>query len=85
MTRFISLLPCRAAAGLAELLNPHKLFDANFQKLTVHVVKDVETGALTIKLAMEVVQDPVRMTAAMGSQPRRGESLAVFLLWQVTG
>lgn len=74
LTPFISLLPCRAAAGLAELLNPHKLFDANWQRLIVHVVKDVESAALTIKLSMEVVQDPVRTTLSAGSQRRRGET-----------
>lgn len=79
LTPFISLLPCRSAAGLAELLNPHKLFDANWQRLTVHIVKDVESGALTIKLRMEVVQDPVRMTLSAGSQRRRGEQFSVRL------
>lgn len=71
LTPFLSLLPCRGAAGLAELLNPHRLFDANWQRLIVHVTKDVESGALTIKLSMEVVQDPVRMTLSAGSQRRR--------------
>lgn len=74
LTPFISLLPCRGAAGLAELLNPHKLFDANWQRLIVHVTKDVKSGALAIKLGMEVVQDPVRMTLSAGSQRRRGET-----------
>jgi phosphatidylinositol glycan class T len=73
LTPFISLLPCRSAAGIAELLNPHKLFDANWQRLEMHVVRDVETGKLEIKLVMEVVQDPVRMTLSAGSQRRRGE------------
>lgn len=74
LTPFISLLPCRSAAGLAELLNPHKLFDANWQRLQVHIVKDVESGHINVKLSMEVVQDPVRMTLSAGSQRRRGES-----------
>lgn len=72
LTPFIGQLPCRSAAGLAELLSPFKLFDANWQKLAILVVRDVESGELEFKLEFEVVQDPVRMTA--GSQPRRGTS-----------
>ena len=75
LTPFISQLPCRSAAGLAELLNPFKLFDANWQKLAVHVVKDPESGHVEIKLEFEAVQDPVRMTSSVGSQPRRGRRI----------
>ena len=73
LTPFISLLPCRSAAGLAQLLNPHKLFDANWQKLAIHITRHAETRSVEIKLEIEVVQDPVRMTLAAGSQPRRGQ------------
>ena len=62
---------------MAELLNPYKLFDANWQKLAIHVVRDVISGKLEIKLEMEVVQDPVRISASAGSQPRRGETAAL--------
>lgn len=73
LTPFISLLPCRSKAGLATLLGgPSKLFDANWQRLQVHIVKNVESAELEIKLSMEVVQDPVRMTLSAGSQRRRG-------------
>jgi len=71
LTPFISLLPCRAKAGLAELLNPHKLFDANWQKLAIHVVRNIDAQDLEIRLEFEVVQDPVRMTLSAGSQARR--------------
>lgn len=76
LTPFISLLPCRAQAGLAELLNPQKLFDANWQKLGIHAIRNLVSGELRVRLEMEVVQDPVRMTLSGGSQPRRGEKVA---------
>ena len=72
LTPFVSLLPCKSAAGLAQLLNPHKLFDADWQKLGVHITRHAGT-VLQIKLEFELVQDPVRMTLAAGSQPRRGK------------
>lgn len=71
LTPLIAQLPCRASAGLATLLNPHRLFDANWQKLALHVVRDPESSNLNITLEFEVVQDPVRMTSALGAQARR--------------
>lgn len=72
LTPFIGLLPCRSKAGLAELLNPFKLFDANWQKIAVHVVRDEENDTLAVTLEVEVVQDPVRTSLAAGNLPRRG-------------
>jgi len=80
LTPFLSLLPCRGKSGIAQLLNPHKLFDANWQRLGVHIVRLQGTGNLQVKLEFEVVQDPVRMTAALGSQPRRGERFLTLSL-----
>lgn len=71
LTPLIAQLPCRASAGLATLLNPHRLFDANWQKLALHVVRDPESSHINITLEFEVVQDPVRMTSAVGAQARR--------------
>jgi phosphatidylinositol glycan class T len=78
LTPFLSLLPCRGKSGIAQLLNPHKLFDANWQRLGIHIVRLQGTGNLQVKLEFEVVQDPVRMTASLGSQPRRGERFPAF-------
>ncbi|KZV99912.1 Gpi16 subunit, GPI transamidase component [Exidia glandulosa HHB12029] len=54
LTPFVKLLPCKASAGLATLLNPHALFSAPFHGLSVHYT----AGAL--KLAVQAVFTPPR-------------------------
>lgn len=39
LTPFLKLLPCKASAGLATLLNPLSLFSATFHGLAVHVTR----------------------------------------------
>lgn len=73
LTPFLTQLPCRGAAGLAQLLNPHALFEANWQKLGLHIDRLPGSDLLRVVLEIEVVQDPVRMTLTAGSQPRRGK------------
>ncbi|KAJ2918728.1 hypothetical protein MD484_g1679, partial [Candolleomyces efflorescens] len=58
LTPFIKLLPCKASAGLARLLNPHKLFDANWHGLGVHVTWD-ERG-VRVEFSVQAVFDPLR-------------------------
>jgi len=61
LTPFIALLPCRAYAGLAQLLNPHKIFDANWQKIGFSIVQDTTTAQIRIDLVVETVYDPPRL------------------------
>ncbi|KAH9970292.1 Gpi16 subunit, GPI transamidase component-domain-containing protein [Lactifluus volemus] len=55
---FLNLLPCPSRAGVAALLKPHKIFDADWHDLVVHVRRHAGVG---IELVQPVL-DPVRMT-----------------------
>lgn len=68
LTPFLKLLPCPARAGIAALLEPHKVFDANWHGLGVHVRWRAGAG-VELVLSMQAVLDPVRISA----ERRRGE------------
>ena len=68
LTPFLKLLPCPARAGIAALLEPHKVFDANWHGLGVHVRWRAGAG-VELVLTMQAVLDPVRISA----ERRRGE------------
>ena len=68
LTPFLKLLPCPARAGIAALLEPHKIFDANWHGLGVHVRWRAGAG-VELVLTMQAVLDPVRVSA----ERRRGE------------
>lgn len=38
LTPFLKLLPCKAKAGISSLLDGHKLFDANWQSMSIDVL-----------------------------------------------
>ena len=38
LTPFLKLLPCKSLSGIASLLNPHRLFDADWHGMGVHVL-----------------------------------------------
>ena len=38
LTLFLKLLPCKSLSGIASLLNPHRLFDADWHDMGVHVL-----------------------------------------------
>ncbi|KAG6336992.1 hypothetical protein ID866_2093 [Astraeus odoratus] len=59
LTPFVKLLPCKSHAGMARLLNPQRLFDADWHGLSVHV-QSTEKG-VELKLGVQVVFDPVRL------------------------
>lgn len=59
LTPFLKLLPCKSTSGLASLLNPHKLFDADWHGMSVHVFWD-KTAGVTVRLSFQAVLDPVR-------------------------
>ena len=57
LTPLLKLLPCKAHAGLASLLNPLALFAANFQGLAVHVTRKDEHG-WQVRLTVQAVFSP---------------------------
>ncbi|OCH87929.1 Gpi16 subunit GPI transamidase component [Obba rivulosa] len=69
LTPFLKLLPCKARSGVAMLLNPHRLFDADWHGLGVHV-RYLDAG-VEVRLAFQAVFDPVRLS----SDKRRDWSL----------
>ena len=68
LTPFLKLLPCPARAGIAALLEPHRVFDADWHGLGVHVRWRAGAG-VELVLAVQAVLDPVRISA----ERRRGE------------
>ncbi|KAJ7686949.1 Gpi16 subunit, GPI transamidase component-domain-containing protein [Mycena rosella] len=59
LTPFLKLLPCKARAGIARLLNPHRLFDADWHGMGLHVVWLPDAG-MQVRLTFQSVADPLR-------------------------
>lgn len=59
LTPFYKLLPCKSFSGIATLLNPHMLFDADWHGMSIHVVWK-EEGGIQVRLTFQAVLDPVR-------------------------
>lgn len=53
------MLPCKARSGIAMLLNPHRIFDADWHGLSIHVTSP-QTGVIQLRMAVSAVLDPVR-------------------------
>lgn len=64
LTPFLKLLPCKRRAGLAQLLDPHKLVGADWHGMGVHTtwVQDGERRGVELELMVRAVFDPVRMS-----------------------
>ena len=77
LTPFLKLLPCKSLSGIASLLNPHRLFDADWHGLGVHV-RYREDAGVEVRLAFQAVFDPVRYS----NDKRRGESRCLLLVVQ---
>lgn len=77
LTPFLKQLPCKASAGIASLLNPHRLFDADWHGMGVHVTWDREKG-VHLQLSFQAVFDPVRLSASRqrGELRQHGKSLS---------
>lgn len=58
LTPFLKLLPCKGKAGIASLLDGHKLFDASFQSMAIDV-KPICTAEGKCFLEMEETIDMV--------------------------
>ena len=71
LTPFISLLPCRSHAGLGQLLKPNHLFDSDWQKLSISVIK-IGEDRMELSLELEMVSNPVRLDLAKSGSGRRG-------------
>ncbi|KAJ7679712.1 GPI transamidase component GPI16 [Mycena olivaceomarginata] len=59
LTPFLKLLPCKSRSGLAHLLNPHRLFDADWHGMGLHVSWHPEDG-VQVRLTFQSVLDPLR-------------------------
>ncbi|KAF7376396.1 GPI transamidase component GPI16 [Mycena sanguinolenta] len=59
LTPFLKLLPCKSRSGLAHLLNPHRLFDADWHGMGLHVSWRPEDG-VQVRLTFQSVFDPLR-------------------------
>jgi phosphatidylinositol glycan class T len=61
LTPFLKLLPCKGKAGIASLLDGHKLFDASFQVMAIDVRPicsgDESTCLLEIEQTVDMVLD----------------------------
>lgn len=71
LTPFLKLLPCKSLSGVASLLNPHRLFDADWHGMGVHVSYDREDG-VKVRLTFQTVFDPVRASLSN----RRGSHMS---------
>lgn len=60
LTPFVKLLPCKAQAGIASLLNPHKLFDADWHGMSI-TVRWLENTGIELRLGFGAILDPVRL------------------------
>ena len=69
LTPFLKLLPCKSSAGIASLLNPHRLFDADWHGMGIHVTWSEREG-VKLQLSVQAVFDPVRLSA----QQKRGNA-----------
>ena len=72
LTPFLKLLPCPARAGTASLLMAHKIFDADWHGLGVHVRWKADAG-VELALTVQAVLDPVRISV----EGRRGNTLQI--------
>lgn len=63
LTPFLKLLPCKSLSGIARLLNPHRLFDADWHGMGVHVLWRQDEG-VEVRLTFQSVSDPLRISSS---------------------
>lgn len=61
LTPFVKLLPCKAHVGIASLLNPHRLFEADWHGMSI-TVRWLEGTGIELRLGFGAVMDPVRLS-----------------------
>ncbi|KAF8875658.1 GPI transamidase component PIG-T [Infundibulicybe gibba] len=62
LTPFLKLLPCKSLSGIAHLLNPHRLFDADWHGMGLHVQWHAKEG-VQVRLTFQSVSDPQRISS----------------------
>ena len=61
LTPFLKLLPCKSSSGIAMLLNPYRVFDADWHGIGVHF-RSLGDQGLELRLKFQAVFDPVRLS-----------------------
>lgn len=79
MTPFVKLLPCKAYSGIAALLNPHRLFDADWHGISVQALWNSEKG-IEIELGVQAVFDPIRLNGRNDRSARILLTSGVFVM-----
>lgn len=72
LTPFLKLLPCKGKAGIASLLDGHKLFDASWQSMAIDVRPVCPEGGecvLEIEQTIDMVLDMDRSKRPRGTHP----------------
>lgn len=59
LTPFLKLLPCKGKAGIASLLDGHKLFDASWQTMAIDIRPVCPVGRLECYIEIEQTVDMV--------------------------
>ncbi|KAF5360885.1 hypothetical protein D9756_004535 [Leucocoprinus leucothites] len=59
LTPFLKLLPCKSLSGISSLLNPHRVFDADWHGMGVHV-SWLGAAGVQVRLTFQSVMDPLR-------------------------
>ena len=59
LTPFLKLLPCKGKAGIASLLDGHKLFDASWQSMAIDVRSVCSKDGSECSIEMEQTVDMV--------------------------
>lgn len=54
LTPFLKLLPCKGKAGISSLLDGHKIFDAQWQGMSVDVVPECKDGKCVHKMTQNI-------------------------------
>ena len=73
LTPFLKLLPCKSLSGISVLLNPHRVFDADWHGMGVHVLWLGDMG-VQLRLTFQSVMDPLRSSNYL-SRSQCGEIL----------
>lgn len=70
LTPFLKLLPCKSKAGIASLLDGHKLFDATWQTMSIDVrpvcPMDKENCIMEMEQTIDMVLDIERSKRPRG-------------------
>ncbi|POW16867.1 hypothetical protein PSTT_01046 [Puccinia striiformis] len=62
LSPLFKLLPCGSHAGLSTLIDPHRLFEGNWNSIRVHLFKQDHLSKLNLEIEIETVLDQVRKT-----------------------